>query len=157
MIISPRRINKMIILYNNCMDIEMYINEPIKFSSFHSILEKLPEFKQFLREIKLNTLLEGKKVQFDIEEIRSGTRYSGKYITNFETESLLSISTISSSYDFKIDSLSFIIENDNIVSIKSKISILTESLSDLIEQGLKIELHPLMVNGRVSSFYLIKS
>jgi hypothetical protein len=139
------------------MDIEMYIrDESIKFSSFHPILERLPEFKQFLREIKLNTLLEGKKVQFDIDEIKSTTQYMGKYIVNTDTESLLDISSLSSSYDLRIDSMSFIIENDNVVSIKSKISILSHELLHLINNGLKVELHPLIVNEKVSKFYLIK-
>lgn len=140
------------------MDIDLCIVEPIKFSSFHSILEKLPEFKQFLREIKLNTILDGKKIQFDINEIViMDSHFFGKYINAFDPESLLDMSSISRNSDFRVESLSFIIEGDNVISVKSKIVIIGDMIEHLIEEGLKVELYPLLVNGRVSKFYLIKA
>ena len=41
----------------------------IKLSQFEKKFQKWPQWTQFKREIKLNTLLEGKRIQFDIEDI----------------------------------------------------------------------------------------
>ena len=49
--------------------IKKFYLEGIKLSQFENKLEKWPNWVQFKREIKLNSLLEGKRVQFDIENI----------------------------------------------------------------------------------------
>ena len=47
---------------------KFYLDE-IKLSQFEDKLQKWPNWVQFRREIKLNSLLDGKRIQFDIEDI----------------------------------------------------------------------------------------
>ena len=49
--------------------IKKFYLEGIKLSQFEDRFKRWPNWVQFKREIKLNSLLEGKRVQFDIEDI----------------------------------------------------------------------------------------
>ena len=58
----------------------------IKLSQFEDKLQKWPNWIQFKREIKLNSLLEGKRIQFDIEDINEW----GKIGSNRSSDPMLS-------------------------------------------------------------------
>lgn len=99
-----------------------------KFSHYLHILEKLPEFKQFKREITLNTiLLEGKKIQFDVKDIKGNSSIFG---TTGEPEHR---TTHIKNKSFKIKEMMFIIKDESV----EKLSITLETLEN--ENGKMLE------------------
>lgn len=98
-----------------------------KFSSYFKMLENLPEFIQFKREITLNSLLfEGKKIQFDIDDI-VGINAS-IFGTTGEPDSIVSIKK-----SFKVKGMIFIIKDD----LVEKLSVTIETLEN--EEGKILE------------------
>lgn len=133
-------------------------NDTNKFSLYSNMLSILPEYIQFQRDVKLSTLLEGKRVRFDVEEIKSHHNFSGLF--KDENTPIWSLSAMRPNYDFKIDSISFIIESDGstISKLELKIFIMNDNLNHLIQNGLKVRLCTMLAstvdNIFVSNFYL---
>lgn len=101
-----------------------------KFSMYHKLLDKLPEFKQFQREIKINSILEGKKIQFDISEI-----VGYRPISCFDTQGV----------GYQIGSMSFIIKDDIIEKLLIDVSFTKSNVSKVV---------PYVSDGYISSFII---
>jgi hypothetical protein len=100
-----------------------------KFSSYSKVLENLPEFKQFKREITINSLLfEGKRIQFDVSEI-IGLNTSIFGTTGEPDISHISIRRLS----FKVKEMMFIIKDEFV----EKLSVIIETLDN--EEGKTLE------------------
>jgi hypothetical protein len=79
------------------------------FSSYFHILENLPKFTQFKRDITLNTLLlEGKKIQFDVTDMFGKSSIFG---TTDNPEQIVSLASNVCEYSFKVKDMIFIIKD----------------------------------------------
>jgi len=105
----------------------------IKLSQFEYKFKKWSQWTQFKREIKLNTLLEGKRVQFDIEDINEYGKISG-----YEFDPMLS------DIAFTVKGISMIIKDDFVEELEIEWRPLQTELGrtiiDILDSGLKIEL-----------------
>lgn len=98
------------------------------FSSYFPVLEKLPEFKQFKREITLNNLLlEGKKIQFDIKDIRGNSSMFGT--TGEPDTTTISVRNLS----FKVKEMVFIIKDEFVESLSVTIETLENEEGKILE------------------------
>lgn len=119
-----------------------------KFSSFYTMLERLPEFIKFKREIKLNTVLyDNKKIQFDIENTKGSATLFGT--TGITQNNLTGLNEIS----FKIKSMSFIIKNDSVEKLLITIdSLETENgriVENIMSSNLSLSLKINYINGMI--------
>lgn len=110
-----------------------------KFSSYFPILERLPEFTQFRREVTLNTiLLEGKKIQFDVKDIVGIN--SSIFGTTGEPGTIISVPNLS----FKIKEMVFIIKDEFVEKLSVTIETLESQegriLEGLLENGFHLSL-----------------
>ncbi len=125
-----------------------------KFSSFYTILERMPEFNSFKRDILINNILDSsKRTQFDITEVKGNPLYG----TTGQPDRFAANSTVS----FKVKSMTFIIKND----IVEKLSIIIETMETLngeiieniINSDIELQLKISYINGMISpygGFYL---
>lgn len=67
----------------------------IKLSQFENKFKQWPQWTQFKREIKLNTLLNGKKIQFDIEDINEYGKLSGRAFDPMMSDIVFTVKRIS--------------------------------------------------------------
>jgi hypothetical protein len=119
----------------------------IKLSQFEDKLQKWPNWIQFKREIKLNSLLEGKRIQFDIEDI---TEY-GKLGNNRSSDPMLS------DIVFAVKSISMIIKDDFIEELEIEWRPLqTESgrTIGLLDSGIELEISMSFIDDQFSHFYI---
>src|ERR1035437_905809 len=103
-----------------------------KLSNYDSLLKKFRNWKQFQRDIKLTSLLESKRVQYDLEDIVNLPGYLG----------INRLSVL-----FYIRSMSFIINGDSIDELKITI----ESYSNDTRELGDIKQH--MIDDEVKFFY----
>ena len=126
---------------------KLYLNG-IKLSQFEDKLQKWPNWIQFKREIKLNSLLEGKKIQFDIEDINEW----GKIGSNRSTDPMLS------DIVFAVKRISMIIKDDFVEEIEIEWRPLqTESgrtIIGLLESGIELEISMSFIDDQFSHFYI---
>ena len=126
-------------------------NTTCKFSSYSKVLENLPEFKQFKREITLNNLLyEGKKIQFDVSEIVGIN--SSIFGSTGEPDTInISLRSLS----FKVKEMVFIIQDEFVEKLSVTIETLENQegriLEGLLENGFHLSLR------FKNSFYLENS
>ena len=120
----------------------------IKLSQFEDKLQKWPNWIQFKREIKLNSLLEGKKIQFDIEDINEW----GKIGSNRSTDPMLS------DIVFAVKRISMIIKDDFVEEIEIEWRPLqTESgrtIIGLLDSGIELEISMSFIDDQFSHFYI---
>lgn len=126
---------------------KFYLNG-IKLSQFEDKLQKWPNWIQFKREIKLNSLLEGKKIQFDIEDINEW----GKIGSNRSTDPMLS------DIVFAVKRISMIIKDDFVEEIEIEWRPLqTESgrtIIGLLDSGIELEISMSFIDDQFSHFYI---
>ena len=67
----------------------------IKLSQFENKFKQWPQWTQFKREIKLNTLLNGKRIQFDIEDINEYGKLSGRAFDPMMSDIVFTVKCIS--------------------------------------------------------------
>ena len=96
----------------------LFDDDDIKLQDYEKLLKKFTQWTQFKREIRLTSLLECKRIQYDVEEITFpiyGT-------TGYDLD--ITFSKVA----FIVIAMSFIISGDSIDELKVKIRILdTES------------------------------
>jgi len=128
-------------------DFIVNLESELVFSSFNHLLEPLPEFKSYLREVKLNTLLEGKKVEFAIDEISSGSWEFLGLLGKPENEEI-SITK----FAFKIVSMNFIIKDDTVERLKVTIETMTtpngKILKEIISNEIDLEIKVMKLEKR---------
>jgi len=109
--------------------------EGIKLSQFENKFQKYHQWPQFKREIKLNTLLEGKRIQFDIEDIHEYGKISG-----------LEFDPMLSDMAFVVKNISMIIKDDFVEELEVEWrplqlqTDLSKSIINILDSGLEIEL-----------------
>ena len=120
----------------------------IKLSQFEDKLQKWPNWVQFRREIKLNSLLEGKRIQFDIEDI---TEY-GKLGNNRSMDPMLS------DIVFTVKSISMIIKDDFIEELEIEWrplqSELGRTIIGLLDCGIELEISMSFKDEQFTHFYI---
>ena len=130
------------------------INGDIKLHHYDKLLNRFKQWTQFKRDIKLTSLLEGKRIQFDIEDISSMYGYMG---LRDDYDKLSSISTISM-YCFDVKSMLFIINGDNIESLSLKVNIMPTNFGKevmvLEESNIKLKMKQHLIDENISYFYL---
>lgn len=125
-----------------------------KFSSFYTILERLPEFSSFKRDIRINNILDSsKRTQFDILEIKGNPLYG----TTGQPNHILGLSTVS----FKVKSMTFIIKNEIVEGLSITIETMETKNGEIIEgilnNDIDVQLKIAYINGMISpygGFYL---
>ena len=119
----------------------------IKLSQFEDKLQKWPNWIQFKREIKLNSLLEEKRIQFDIEDI---TEY-GK-LGNRSMDPMLS------DIVFAVKNISMIIKDDFIEELEIEWRPLQTELGrtiiGLCDSGIELEISMCFKDDQFSHFYI---
>lgn len=99
-----------------------------KFSSYITLIEKLGNnYKQYLRDIKLNTLLENKKIQYDIESIRQVYGCIDR-----PSEFPMAVLFVPSPA-FSVKSMSFIIKDDDVIKLTATIDTLDNEKGKIID------------------------
>ena len=120
----------------------------IKLSQFEDRLKKWPNWVQFKREIKLNSLLEGKRIQFDIEDINE----LGKLGNNGSTDIMLS------GIVFTVKKISMIIKDDFIEELEIEWRPLQNELGKkiirLLDCGIELEISMSFIDDQFSHFYI---
>ena len=133
---------------------EVILEEGIKLQHYDRMLSRFNQWTQFKRDIKITSLLEGKRILYNIYDIK------GNGIIGITTDQKL-YSVVSGSIRnkmFDIHSMSFIINGDNIDELKIIIKPLDnhrgESLSEIIKSGITPIIHQLLENDSISYFYV---
>jgi hypothetical protein len=122
--------------------------DSIKLSQFEDKLQKWPNWLQFKREIKLNSLLEGKRIQFDIEDINEW----GKLGSNRSLDPMLS------DVVFSVKKISMIIKDDFIEELEIEWRPLQTELGRtiirLLDSGIELEISMSFIDDQFSHFYI---
>ena len=129
--------------------IEIITNTKLEY--YDHMLSIFPEWKSINREIKLTTLLEGKKIKFDIEEIITNKKILGILYDDIE------ISTHNAIPCFTVESMSFILMNNIIEKITLDIKILDNEKGNLVKNLMKsniIEIKEYILDDNVLFFYV---
>lgn len=137
-------------LNNEIKKIDVVLHDS-KLEYYESMLKNFGDWISFKREIKLTNLLEGKKIQFDIEEIYNKGVIWG--IMNPSSDVVLLKEAC-----FDVKSMHFIIKDDDVQKLTLGIKPLStdngEILKSLIESNVEIEIHQYIQNGELRYFYI---
>ena len=125
--------------------------EDVSLLQFEECLSKFKEWISFKRDIRLNSLLDDKRVQFNIEDIC----VFGMIDDSSETIH----SSLSSSVALAVKSMSFIIKNECVQDLEIIWRPLTTSLGrtliGLIEAGFYIDIKMKFLNDEFIYFYVV--
>ncbi len=136
------------------IDYKVNLNSDVKLHHYDRLLNRFKQWTQFKRDIKLTSLLEGKRIQYDVEDISNMYGYMG---LRDDYVKLASISTISM-YCFDVKSMSFIINGDNIESLSLKVEIMPtpfgKEVMALEESNIKLLMKQCIIEDCVNYFYL---
>ena len=116
-----------------------------KLSHYDFLLKRFKNWTQFKREIKLSSILEGKRIQYDLEDVNGWDGYVGRIHAPKDV-------------CFLIKSLSFIINGDSIDILKIKIeptdNYLGGVVKTLMNDGLDLKIKQFVNNDEVIFFYI---
>ena len=119
----------------------------IKLSQFEKKLKQWPQWIQFKREIKLNTLLDGKRIQFDVEDINEYGKW-GK----------LKFNPMLSDIVFTVKTISLIIKDDFVEELEITWRPLQTDLGrtviGLLDSGIELEISMSFIEDQFSHFYI---
>lgn len=130
------------------------LQEGITLQHYDKLLEKFKEWTEFKRDIKITSLLEGKKIKFDVEDINSSpsqtifgyrSSYKGK-----EDEIKPTIEYTA----FIVTDMSYIIKDSFIQELKIKIRTIDVNFENMINQDIKFKMKQHIFEDRVSYFYI---
>jgi hypothetical protein len=120
---------------------------------YEKLLSSFSNWKEYKREIKLNSILEDKKIEFtlDISGHAHGVMYVNVVVDDEDDFDLLK--KASSAIKF----MKFILKGNNILELEVTIKTMTTEwgkiIRDLIESGVELELKQHIVDNKVKSFY----
>ncbi len=120
---------------------------------YEMLLSNFKEWKHYKREIKLNSLLDNKKIEFrvNVSSHTTGALYVNVLVDGDNDFDLLKKASCS------IESLKFILKDSNVLELEiSLITLKTEwgkIVKELIESDVNLELKQFMVDRQVKSFY----
>lgn len=128
------------------------VSSKLNLDYYEDLLKKFQQWQSIRREIKLTNLLEGKRVQFDVDEIsNTGSLWGMILSTPKEYPSLEDAC-------FNIKSMSFIINGDVVEKLTLGIVPLKTDkgkiLEDLVESNIEIEIREFLVNKSILYFYI---
>ena len=122
---------------------------------YEKLLSNFNNWSQYKREIKLNSILEDKKIEFtlDISGHAHGVMYVNVVVEDEDDFDVLK--RASSAIKF----MKFILKGNNILELEVTIKTMTTEwgniIRDLIESGVELELKQRIIDDQVRSFYFI--
>jgi hypothetical protein len=120
---------------------------------YEKLLSSFSNWKEYKREIKFNSILEDKKIEFtlDISGHAHGVMYVNVVVDDEDDFDLLK--KASSAIKF----MKFILKGNNVLELEVTIKTMTTEwgkiIRDLIESGVELELKQHIVDNKVKSFY----
>jgi hypothetical protein len=120
---------------------------------YDNLLSYFNNWSQYKRDIKLNSILEDKKIEFtlDISAHSLGVMY-----VNVVTDDNYDYDVLKKSSS-AIKFMKFILKGNNVLELEITIKTMTTEwgkiVRDLIESGVELELKQWIVNNQVKSFY----
>ena len=122
---------------------------------YEKLLSNFNNWSQYKREIKLNSVLEDKKIEFTLDI--SGHAHGVMYV-NVLDEDWYEIDVLKRSSS-AIKFMKFILKGNNVLELEVTIKTMTTEwgkiIRDLIESGIELELKQNIVDNQVKSFYFI--
>lgn len=122
---------------------------------YEKLLSNFNNWSEYKREIKLNSILEDKKIEFtlDISGHAHGVMYVNVVVDGYDYDDVLK--KASSAIKF----MKFILKGNNVLELEITIKTMTTEwgkiIRDLIESGVELELKQSIVDNQVKSFYFI--
>jgi hypothetical protein len=122
---------------------------------YEGLLSNFNNWSEYKREIKLNSILEDKKIEFtlDISGHAHGVMYVNVVVDEYDYDDVLK--KASSAIKF----MKFILKGNKVLELEIKIKTMTTEwgkiIRDLIESGVELELKQSIVDNQVKSFYFI--
>jgi hypothetical protein len=122
---------------------------------YEKLLSNFSNWKEYKREIKLNSILEDKKIEFtlDISGHAHGVMYVNVIVDDAYDYDVLK--KASSAIKF----MKFILKGNNVLELEVTIKTMTTEwgkiIRDLIESEVELELKQNIVDNQVKSFYFI--
>jgi len=119
---------------------------------YEDLLSNFSNWKEYKREIKLNSILEDKKIEFTLDISGSpGVMYVNVIVD--DTDDFDVLKKASSAIKF----MKFILKGNNVLELEIKIKIINTEwgkiLESLIESEMELELRQNIVDNKVKSFY----
>ena len=124
-----------------------------KLEQYDKILSNFKNWPQYKREIKLDSVLEDKKIEFtlDITGHAHGVMYVNVVVDS--EDDFVVLKKASSSIKF----MKFILKGNNVLELEITIKTMTTEwgkiIRDLIDSGVELELKQNIVDNQVKSFY----
>jgi hypothetical protein len=122
---------------------------------YEKLLSNFNNWSQYKREIKLNSVLEDKKIEFtlDISGHAHGVMYVNVVVDDaYDYDVLKKASSV-------IKFMKFILKGNNVLELEVTIKTMTTEwgkiIRDLIESEVELELKQNIVDNQVKSFYFI--
>ena len=120
---------------------------------YEKLLSNFSNWKEYKREIKLNSILEDKKIEFtlDISGHAHGVMYVNVLIDDEDDFDVLKKTSSA------IKHMKFILKGNNVLELEITIKTMTTEwgkiIRNLIESGVDLELKQHIVDNKVRSFY----
>jgi hypothetical protein len=122
---------------------------------YEKLLSNFNNWSQYKREIKLNSVLEDKKIEFTLDI--SGHAHGVMYV-NVLDEDWYEIDILKKASS-AIKFMKFILKGNNVLELEITIKTMTTEwgkiIRDLIESGVELEIKQHIVDNQVKSFYFI--
>ena len=122
---------------------------------YEELLSNFSNWSEYKREIKLNSILEDKKIEFTLDI--SGHAHGVMYV-NVLDEDWYEIDILKKASS-AIKFMKFILKGNNVLELEITIKTMTTEwgkiIRELIESGLELELRQNIVDNQVKSFYFI--
>jgi hypothetical protein len=119
---------------------------------YEDLLSNFSNWKEYKRDIKLNSILEDKKIEFALDI--SGP--PGVMYVNFITDDTDDFDVLKKASSV-IKFMKFILKGNNVLELEIKIKIINSEwgkiLESLIESEIELELRQNIVDNKVKSFY----
>ena len=120
---------------------------------YEKLLSNFSNWKEYKREIKLNSILEDKKIEFtlDISGHAHGVMYVNVLVDDEDDFDVLKKTSSS------IKHMKFILKGNNVLELELTIKTMNTEwgkiIGNLIESGIDLELKQRIVDNKVKSFY----
>jgi hypothetical protein len=120
---------------------------------YEELLSNFNNWKEYKREIKLNSILEDKKIEFtlDISGHTHGVMYVNVLVDDEDDFDILKKASSA------IKHMKFILKGNNVLELEITIKTMTTEwgkiIRNLIESGVDLELKQYIVDNKVRSFY----
>jgi len=139
-------------LKDEILNFEVLIEGEVKLHYYENLLKSFNEWTSFKREIKISSLLENKRIQFDIEEIYKRGTIWGIMTSNPKNDINIKDSC------FSVRSMRFIIKDDDVEKLSIEIVPLStdngNTLKQMIESNIEIVIKQRFEENEILYFYI---